>query len=406
MRKSKKSVVVLEVHRKAALPVLESMSKGGFHVIGCAPKKLNSGFFSRYCHERIVSPSPVSNPKEFKDWLLGFLTSRRIDMLFPVGGGALPVSEIQDDVRKSTLLLTPPHHIFLEGYEKISTLKAAQSAGVPIPTTWYPHDDDSCIEAVASEIRRWPVLVKPSVGSGARGIVWCYTREQLIQRFKEVEQEHGESLVQDFVPPGRFQYKVDMLVDGHQKLIGEVVYGKTRWYPPMGGSSVLTFSADRPDILALAHRTLVQLNWTGFCDFDFVDDPRDGIPKLIEINPRLPESFRMGTAVGIDFPMMMYRIASGEIVDPVLEYPFNQFLRFLPADLLWFLRVDSSQRFRTWPSWFKFGGKDMTYQLSSWSDPGPGIGYALENIVMMFGRGFWKDRLRANSGPANEEACT
>ena len=321
-------------------------------------------------------------------------------MLFPVGGYcALEVNRIQDEVRKYTLLLTPSHPVFLEGYAKIPTLKAAVLAGVPVPETWYPHEHQGGIEAVAQEINKWPVLVKPSVGSGARGIVWCYSSKELVDQFRQVEQKYGESFVQDFVPPGKQQYKVDMLVDEQQRLLAGIVYGKTRMYPPAGGSSVLNFSADRPDILALAHRMLVQLKWIGFCDFDFIDDPRDNTPKLMEINPRFPESFRIGTSVGIDFPMMMYRLANGEAVIPVLEYPFNHFLRFLEGDLLWFLRVDNKQRFGTWPSWFKFFGTDITYQLSSWKDPGPSIGYLLENIVMMFSSDFLSERYRGKSGP-------
>ena len=243
------------------------------------------------------------------------------------------------------------------------------------------------------------MLVKPSVGAGARGITWCDNPDQLVSNFQSVEREYGESFVQDFVPPGKFQYKVDMLVDKKQGVLAGIVYGKTRWYPPSGGSSVLNFSADRPDIIEMARRMLVHLRWEGFCDFDFVDDPRDDTAKLVEINPRFPESLRMGTSLGLDFPMMMYRLASGEEVEPISGYPLNHFLRFLPGDLLWLLRADKKQLKQTWPSWFQFGGKEMTYQLSSWKDPAPAIGYLLENLAMMFGSGFWKERMRWSSGP-------
>ncbi|NUO81989.1 hypothetical protein HUU05_18095 [candidate division KSB1 bacterium] len=109
--------------------------------------------------------------------------------------------------------------------------------------------------------------------------------------YPQISAEQGVCYVQDFVPPGGMQYKVDMLVDDGQRALAGVVYGKTRMYPPDGGSSVLNFSADRPDILDLSRRMLVELKWTGFCDFDFVDDPRDNVAKLMEINPRFPESF-------------------------------------------------------------------------------------------------------------------
>ena len=119
----------------------------------------------------------------------------------------------------------------------------------------------------------------------------------------------------------------------------------------------------------------------------------------MEINPRLPESFNMGPSVGIDFPMMIYRLSRGESVAPVLQYPVNRFLRFFPGDLMWFLRVSSRERFHTWPSWFHFFGKDIAYQLCRASDPGPIIGYLLENALAVFDRTTRAERLRLESGP-------
>ena len=125
----KKCIMVLEANRKAALPVMESMAKAGFHVIGCAPNRLNCGFFSRYCHERVVSPSPLRNSDQFKSWLLGVVAARGVDMLFPVGQSTYQVSEVQNDIRRTTKLILPQHEIFRKGYAKIPTLKAAQLCG-------------------------------------------------------------------------------------------------------------------------------------------------------------------------------------------------------------------------------------------------------------------------------------
>ncbi len=49
------------------------------------------------------------------------------------------------------------------------------------------------------------------------------------------------------------------------------------------------------------------------------------------------------------------------------------------------LRVDNKRRFNTWPSWFRFFDARTTYQVCSLRDPGPIIGYLLENIVMALG---------------------
>ncbi len=401
---SKPTVFVMEAGAKAALPIIESMARAGIRVAAGSHVRHNAGFYSRGCRERHIYPSARDYASEFKCWLLSFLARRRIEMVFPIGHyGAAAVSEIQNEVRQHSRLLLPDHAVFRAAYEKIPTMKTALAAGVPIPDTWFPVDHADGIVRVARLIRRWPVLIKPSVGVGARGIVWCWTVDELCRRFADVEAQFGACYVQDFVPAGGMQYKVDMLVDGRQNRLAGIVYGKTRMYPPDGGSSVLNFSADRPDVLDHAHRMLVQLRWVGFCDFDFVQDPRDQVVKLMEINPRPPESFRMGTSVGIDFPLMMYRLARGEPVTPVHEYPINHFLRFLPGDLMWFLRVDNKLRFSTWPSWFSFFDGRTVDQIFSFRDIGPVMGYLVENLAMLFDRRLRRERMRLDSGPKGKE---
>jgi predicted ATP-grasp superfamily ATP-dependent carboligase len=393
------TVFVMEAQGKAALPPIECLARAGLRVAAGSEKRFNSGFYSRCCRERHIYPSPRFHKREFQAWLLAFLRRRRIEMLFPLGHyGAVAVSEIQDEIFRHTLLLGPNHETFEAAYAKIPTMRAAIAAGVPIPDSWFPRDHAGGIDAVIPLIECWPVLIKPSLGVGARGITWCHDGDELRRLYPRIEAEHGECYVQDFVPPGGMQHKVDMLVDAHQRLLAGIVYGKTRMYPPDGGSSVLNYSADRPDILEYAHRILVHLGWVGFCDFDFVDDPREGRrAKLMEINPRFPESFRMGTSLGIDFPVMMYRMAHGEPVAPVDDYPKYHFLRFLPGDLAWFLRVDNRRRWGTWPGWLRFFDRRTAYQLCNASDPGPLIGYLLENASMLFDRRLRRERLRMDS---------
>lgn len=397
------TILVIEAQAKAALPVIESMARAGIRVAAASDERFNSGFYSRGCRERHRHPHSRDEPQAFKAWLLDFLRRRRIEMLFPMGHyGTAAVSEIQNKIREYTRLLLPEDRIFRAGYEKIGTLKTALDAGVPIPDSWFPEDHPGGLEEATCQIARWPVLVKPSIGVGARGIIWCHDAPAVRREFTRITAQHGESFLQDFVPPGGMQYKVDMLVDDRQRRLAGIVYGKTRMYPPDGGSSILNFSADRPDILDYAHRMLVQLRWVGFCDFDFVEDPRDGQVKLMEINPRFPESFRMGPSVGIDFPKMMYDLAHGRAVTPVHEYPKNRFLRFLPGDLMWFLRVNHRRRFSTWPSWFRFFGPDTAYQICRKSDMGPLVGFALQSCSTLLNKDMRRFRLRLDAGPATK----
>lgn len=396
----------MESSAKAALPFIESLARAGIRVeVGCS-KRINSGFFSRHCHKRHLYPCPRSDTQGFQKWLIEFLRERSISVVVPVGHyGALATCQIQNEIRRHSRLLMPDLPTFLRAYAKVPTMHTAQSAGVPIPETWFPSEVAGGLEAILPQIVRWPVLVKPSVGVGARGIVLCHTSAELRKQYSDITAAHGLSFVQDFVPPGGMQYKVDVLCDQQQKIVAGIVYGKTRMYPPDGGSSVLNFSAHRPDILESAMCMLRELRWVGLCDFDFVVDPRDNVPKLMEINPRPPESFHMGTSVGMNFPLLMHRLAMGEPVEPVLSYPANRFLRFMAGDLMWFLRASNRQRFNTWPSWFHFFGRDTAYQLFRATDWGPAIGYVLENALGVLDRQTRRERLRLRQG-AFPEALT
>ena len=395
MKNNKKPVVlVTDVHRKAGAIVIQTLAKGGFYVIASSSNNINPGFFSRFCSDRVIHPSSEDNKKLFQEWLVGFVRKRKIDMVILISSSSFAVNEIQDEIKKYTKYLGPDHNTYIRGHAKIPTMKAAMEAGIPIPKTWFPQEERNGIDDVIKVIDEWPVLVKPSVSYAAKGIMWCYNAEELKANFQEIKNEYKDCFVQEFIPPGKFQYKCDWLIDENQNKIAGFVFGKARWYPPDGGSSTMNFVADRPDILEYTYKLLKHMNWIGFCDMDWIDDPRDDKAKLMEINARFPDTVEMGISAGIEFPILMYRIAQGEKIEPVLDYEKDRYLRFLPADFLWFLSVDNKRRFNTWPNWFKFFDKNTRYQLLSIRDPGVIIGYLLENLIMARSKQFWRDRLR------------
>ncbi len=384
------TVFVLEVHTKAALPVVESMAAHGRHVVGGSWRRRCAGYYSRSVHERVRYPRPETAPEAFVAWLLDFLAPREVDVLLPVGDRMTAlVAENQDAVRAHARVALPPWEVFCHGRSKILTLQAAARAGVPIPETWYPHDEG--LDAVA-EAARYPCLVKPAVSAGARGMVKVAGPEELRATFPRIVDEFGDSFVQDFVPQTGMQYKVDTVLGDGGRVLAGAVYNKIRYYPPTGGSSVLNKTVHRPDILDAAVRVQHEIGWWGFCDFDFITDPRDGVVKLMEINPRLPESFRATCAAGLDMAEMVYQLACGHEPEPQLETRTGRYLRFLPGDVLWLLTA--KDRWRHLGSWLDFLNPKVTYQLTSLHDPGPILGYVLENLEVLLSPSERRARLR------------
>ncbi len=83
-----------------------------------------------------------------------------------------------------------------------------------------------------------------------------------------------------------------------------------------------------------AIRVVQKLRWWGGTTVQTKIDPRDGIPKLMEINPRLGYRLWVRTELGINEPLMCLKIAKGEEVEAVKEYPVGTILLDPVEDLL------------------------------------------------------------------------
>jgi predicted ATP-grasp superfamily ATP-dependent carboligase len=219
------------------------------------------------------------------------------------------------------------------------------------------------------------VVLKPNTSDGARGISFPKSRDELLRAYGATVAGYGPCHIQEYVPQTGRQFKAELLLDADQEVKAWCVYHKIRYYPPAGGSSTLNATVARKDILEMSAKMLQAICWYGMGDCDFIEDPRDGVPKLMEINPRFTRSIKICSLAGIDFPYLLYKVALGETFAAVLDYRTDVFLRYLTADLAWFLK--SPERFRARPSFFWFTGDNLTDEILTWKDPGPALAHLL-----------------------------
>ena len=119
-----------------------------------------------------------------------------------------------------------------------------------------------------------------------------------------------------------------------------------------------------------AEDLLAALGWVGVAMAEFKVDPRDGRPKLLEVNPRFWGSLNHAIVCGVDFPWLLYRMAMEGDVEPQGEYRVGVRSRsFLPGELLHFAR--NPRRFRLKPGLMDFSIPD---DLLSAADPWPALG--------------------------------
>lgn len=377
----KPAVFIFEAEAKAVLPAARSFAKRGFHVVAGSNKKYCVGFSSRWVHERVRIPHQGREAEACGKFLLDLLRRRKFEFLLPLGDEATQVvASIREEVLKLTKLVLVPYETFMIFRNKITTMQAAERAGVPIPKTYTPPQHS--FDAIDAEVQ-YPVLVKPAFSNGARGICYAYSKEEMIRHFEEVSAVYGLTFVQEFIPQTGLQYKTELLTDPAGKVLAAFSYAKIRYYPPNGGSSTLNQSVDYPELGEHAIRLARSVGWYGMSDFDWIFDERDQTPKLMEINPRVTDTIRIAQLCGVDFFSMLYDMACGREIEPVLAYRKGLYMRFLPGEIMWFLRT-KGPRFGLKPSFFRFFGRDVKYLILSAEDPGAFWGYIKENTAALF----------------------
>jgi D-aspartate ligase len=383
-------VLIVGAEENPSLPIIHSLARQGLEVHVASHKSVCVGFYSRYAHKRFLYPSPFTDENGFVNQLLDYIKKEKFEVTFATGD--IPtclLSKNKKAFSEYTRLPLVDFDKYIYCMDKTYTMKIAEDIGVPIPKTYYPEEED--IDTIASKVS-YPIVVKPNISDGARGITYPRNKDELIHHYCEAKEKYGACHIQEYIPHTGMQYKAELLLDYSSEVKAWCVYRKIRYYPPSGGSSTLNATVDRKDILESGAKILKEMRWYGMGDCDFIEDPRDGTIRLMEINPRFTRSIKICSLAGVDFPLLLYKMALGENIPWVLDYQIGTYLRYLPGDLMWF--VKSSNRFKTKPSFFWFLGKNLRYELFSLKDPGPTIGYCLSMAGSMLDKKERQFRLR------------
>ena len=159
-------------------------------------------------------------------------------------------------------------------------------------------------------------MIKPRISSGSFGIAYVKKREDLIPFYQRVHTRYPFPLIQEWIPDGGDTFGISALFDEASRVKAAFVHKKLRMYPVQGGPSTLREGIEHPQVMELGLSLLKSLNWVGVAMVEFKVDPRDGIPKLMEINPRFWGSLHLAIISGVDFPYLILKMARGESSNP------------------------------------------------------------------------------------------
>lgn len=277
---------------------------------------------SVYCKKYFKSPNYIED--SFANFLIDLAKQEDIEgwVLVPSNDHAvLTISKFKNQLEEYFNFVVPDLEIVNLIYDKVKLLNLARRVGVPIP-------ESKTIKSTKEELEisfSFPVLTKGRNGlsfykSTGKKAFLAKDKVELKGQLNFLE-EKGEmlnSFTQELIP-----------FDGSNKTVsftafcenGEIIAHwtgvKLREHPLNFGTATFTKSTFIDECLLQSETLLRELSYSGVCEVEYLKDPRDGLYKLIEINPRTWLWTGLAKASGVDYANMIYNKAIGKPITKV-----------------------------------------------------------------------------------------
>jgi D-aspartate ligase len=299
------------------LAVIRALAREGVPVRGFDSQPTRFGFQTRYGQPE-VCPDPVAEPEA----LIAFLLRRTeglsdAPVLYPTSDAFVTaLSEHRERLHPRFRLSLPSREAVAAATNKARQYEIAATAGVPVAPTYRP-SSIADLEAVIDRIE-YPVIIKPEVGHlwrrefRADKAILVEHRDDLMAHFREILPSGHRALIQALIlGPNTNHCKVCAYIDGSGHPLALMCMRKVRQYPTDFGVGTLMESVHEPELADLGLRFFAAMNWRGPGSIEFKRDDRDGVWKLIELNPRFWQQNGLTTDCGMNFPLLGYLELTG-----------------------------------------------------------------------------------------------
>ena len=366
-------VLLLEGYARQILPMAKAFRELGCEVTTLNSSKLDVGYTSRYPQRKIIDVCSQDDYEGTVEVIRRLLQTKKYDLVVPmVDFSAAILSKYKEEFKQYAKIAAVDWKIYDIAQDKLKTMQVCMENGVPCPITITSVKSVNDIKASGM---KYPIVAKPRVSYGAIGFRVLHTESELNKFFEKIDID--DYLFQEYIPQTDGQLDTIMFLDHNHVVKSSLVLKKSRWFPIQGGASTLNITVDRPDVIETCSKLLKAIDWYGCADIDLIQDPRDGVAKVVEINPRVSANVKISFEVGINLAKQIIEMEFGLPVTEYSGYPIGQRLRCSYTDFLWFIK--SPDRFRAKPSWFSFTNtKDSIFSLS---DPLPWFSFGIQGVM-------------------------
>jgi carbamoyl-phosphate synthase large subunit len=238
---------------------------------------------------------PSINDKDYRNFIIRLCNRERIDLIIPAIEQDVDFHfRHGDDVKRAAgvvIALNTPA-VYAVARDKWSTYCFMKKNQIPVPKTVL--SDDPC--RILKELR-FPFLLKPRVGQAGKGIVKIECRDDLDYWIPK----SGNSVAQEYIGRDDEEYTVGVFGLGEGRFEGPIIMKRKLNYGSTFEAEVDKF----PKVGRVVRKVLAQLKPVGSTNIQIRLDR--GVPKVLEINPRVSSSCSLRAAFGFNESEMAIR---------------------------------------------------------------------------------------------------
>jgi predicted ATP-grasp superfamily ATP-dependent carboligase len=285
-----KTVLVTDVSSYKAVVAIRHLRRRypELRVLATDHRSIVRKLHTRHAPEVHIIPVPPESGEPYAAALGRLISEHGVNLLIPVNSKEIRVLVKHRALLGDTLSYMGPSELYDELDDKAAFSRLIDRAGLPQPSAYGSLDAPL------------PLVVKPSRGSSAKGVVYL-TDEAGRAAFRAA---HAASptgfVIQEYVTgegigySGYFENGRPLVTYAHRRVAE---------YPASGGSSAVRERypyADLPQLESLINRLLEAAPWSGFAMFE-LKRRSAGDFVFIECNPRIWGSLHQGLADGSDY---------------------------------------------------------------------------------------------------------
>jgi D-aspartate ligase len=315
-------VLILRSDSHGGLNIMKSLGPLGIHVYNLDPQRLAPAHYSRYCRESFFWDIEHASDHDSLAYLASVRgkIGRKAILIPTTDGTSRFVDRWRLTLRDLFIFPEQPPGLVDSLCSKKSMYFLAKQHGIPTPECCFPTSRVELKSLV--EKAKFPLLLKGIDGQR----LWDRTRKkmfivatpaELMKTYDFAEDPSSPNLmIQEYIPGGDDTiWMFNGYFDGNSDSLIGVTGKKIRQCPIHTGSTSLGICLANPQVEQSTRRFMKAVGYRGILDIGYRYDARDGLYKVLDVNPRIGATFRLFVgADGLDVARALYLDLTGQPV--------------------------------------------------------------------------------------------